>query len=363
MGMTTFVWADVAGTTLASFDPATDTLVFPAPLSPASLTLLAVGPDTVVSIGGNSATMPGLAPGDLDGTQFIFGNGALWRQGISSGDSFTGTVGVDAFDLRMGGADSVSAGDGNDVIDLGDTLDAADVINGEGGQNDVLRLAGNYSDIVTLGDTTIRGIESFILAGGGTIRLQLSASALSTATPASFKAVLFDATSQTTADAVYLDGRLAQKQFEALTGAGDDTLLGGARNDTLHGGTGANVLAGFMGDDLLEAGSLGSSTLLGGAGNDSLYVTYASPGTSGLVIAGGTGSDVLYGGAGNDQMYAAGFQDSVDESITDQPSTSNQLFGNDGHDTLWGDAGRDTLNGGSGDDTLIGPGFTDRRRG
>lgn len=352
--MAAYVWADVSGTSLAGFDPAADTLLFPGSLSPTSLTLLAVGADTVVSIGTESGTLAGLAPGDLDGTQFLFTDGRQWRQGSSGDDSYVGTSGTDAFDLRAGGADTLSAGDGNDVIDLGDTLDATDDIDGEGGQDDVVRLAGDYADIVALEDTVIRGVENFSLGGGGTIRLQLSATVLSTATPSAFQTVLFDATSQTAADGVYLDGRLAVKQFEALMGAGDDTLLGGVRDDTLNGGAGANFLAGCAGEDRLEAQSLGSSTLLGGAGNDYMSVTSASPGTSGLVMAGGTGSDTLYGGAGNDQMYAAGSQDAVEDSISDDASTTNYLFGRDGHDTIRGDAGRDTLDGGSGDDTLHG---------
>lgn len=353
--MAAYVWAEVSGSTVAGFDPTADTLLFPASLSPASLTLLAVGSDTVISIGADSATLAGLAPGDLDGTQFVFGDGTLWRQGSSSADSFVGTFGADAFDLRAGGADTVNAGDGNDVIDLGNTLDAADSIHGEGGQADVLRLAGNYAETVVLGETTIRGIEQFTLGIGGTIRLQLNDAVLSSATPAAWQAVLFDATSQGASDAVYLDGRLALKEFKALMGGGDDTLMGGARNDTLDGGAGANLLAGHGGDDRLEVGSLlASSTLLGGAGNDRLSVTFGSAGTSGVVMAGGSGSDTLRGGEGSDELRAAGWQDTVDDLVIDDVGATNELYGEGGHDILWGDAGRDILVGGFGDDTLLG---------
>ncbi|MCE3273675.1 MAG: alkaline phosphatase [Ramlibacter sp.] len=355
--------ADVSGTVLAGFDPVTDTLLVPAGLSPASLTLLAADVDTIVSIGGYSVTLAGIAPGSLDGTQFVFGDGTLWRQGSGSDDDFVGTVGADTFDLRAGGADTVDSGDGNDVIDLGATLDTADSINGEGGQDDVVRLAGNYAETVVLGDTTIRGVENFILGTGGTIRLQLSGGLLSTATPSDYESVLFDATSQTAADAVYLDGRLALKAFEALMGAGDDTVLGGARNDTLDGGAGANLMAGCAGDDRLEAGSLGSSTLLGGAGNDALSVTSGSLGTSGVVMAGGSGSDTLTGGEGNDELRAAGWQDAVDEAVTDEDWATSRLDGRGGHDILWGDVGRDTLIGGFGDDTLRGGGSQDSLEG
>ena len=294
--MTQYVLVEVSGTSLDGFDPAVDSLLFPASLFPRSLAVAASGADTVVSIGSYSVRLVALAPADFDGTQFVFGNGALWRQGSSAGDRYTGTVGADVFVLGAGGADTVSAGDGDDVIDLGNTLDATDSIDGQGGQADVVKLAGNHADTLVLDDTVIRGVEQFVLGTGGILHLQLANSLLASATPATNQAVLFDATAQTAADGVALDGSLVLKPFQAWMGAGNDTVIGGARNDTLQGGAGANFLAGHAGNDVVEAGTFGSSTLLGGAGDDGLGVTSIGGGSSAVLLVGGSGSDIFTGG-------------------------------------------------------------------
>lgn len=352
--MGAYAFVDVAGTSLPDFAPAEDTLVFGEGGGAKDLDLAASGEDAVVTWFGQSVTLVGVSPTQLAGHQFVFADGTKWRQGGGNNDIFQGSVGADAFDLRAGGSDRVNAGDGDDIIDLGSALDAADRIDGQGGQGDVVRLAGDYAQTVVLSDTTLRGVEQFILGSGGTIRLQLSNAVLTSATPPSYQAVRFDASSQTAMDAVDLDGRLAQKAFEAVMGAGDDTVQGGTRNDTLAGGAGDNLLAGHAGDDGLEAYSLGRSTLLGGMGDDTLLVTSGSAGTSQLVLAGGSGSDTVIGGEGNDQLMAAGWEDAVGDAVIDETWTRNLMNGQGGNDMLRGSAGQDTLVGGSGDDTLLG---------
>ena len=344
--MAAYAFGDVSGTTIASFDPASDTLVFSTGFRPASLQLTASGADTIVAYSSASVTLAGIAPGDLDGLQFIFADGSVFRQGSAGNDSIEGTAGPDAFDLQAGGSDTVWAGAENDVFRLGATLDAMDSIDGGTGYADELHLAGNIT--VVFGETTVRAVEKFVLGTGGTVQLQLHEGMLAGVG----SDLWFDARAQTAGDAVLVDGSGMAGGFIADGGAGKDTLLGGAGADTFDGAGGDNLLVGGGGNDWLaiESGH-GTSTLLGGLGNDRLD---ASGGSSGNVLEGGRGSDSLTGGYGNDVLRAAGAEEAGGATVADAASDTNYLSGGDGHDTLWGSAGLDTLWGGSGNDLLDG---------
>ncbi|MCC2674787.1 MAG: alkaline phosphatase [Ramlibacter sp.] len=362
--MTQYVLATVSGTTLSGFDPASDTLLIPSYLSPRLLTLAAVGADTVVSIGEFSVTLAGLEPGDLDGTQLIFGNGAF-RNGGTGDDLLQGTVGDDVIDVTAGGADTVVAGYGNDIIRVAGALAAGDAIDGGEGSFDELWISGEYATPLALDGAMVQGIERFVLGTGGTIRLQLD----DTFFAAASGKVTFDATAQFSTDAVHIDGSGVDTGFDAETGAGADTLVGGDEADWLHGRSGANLLVGGAGGDALQTSGSGNSTLLGGAGGDLLQVV---EGTGSNVLYGGSGSDTLNGSNGADTLHAAGAEDAVNDLVVDGDTTSNRLNGYGGHDVLegsdgadelYGGTGNDTLRGGAGNDTLDGGAGTDSMEG
>ena len=191
-----------------------------------------------------------------------------------------------------------------------------------------------------------------------------------------------------------LDGRagfdVAFFPFEAVTaslvtrraqGEGTDTLAnfeglaGSARNDRLVGDSAPNFLQGGDGDDSISGGG-GPDVIFGKEGSDRLD--------------GGAGDDKLFGGAGNDIMNAGpGVADSV--SYFDAPAgvranlaaqsasggegadrltgveglagstfadvligdgKANEIFGNDGNDTISTGAGSDFAGGGGGTDTI-----------
>ncbi|WP_438825961.1 beta strand repeat-containing protein [Pseudomonas fluorescens] len=71
------------------------------------------------------------------------------------------------------------------------------------------------------------------------------------------------------------------------TNDGADTLMGGGGNDILFGQGGNDYIDGGKGNDILLGGT-GNDTLLGGEGNDLLF--------------GGAGNDLLTGGKGNDML-------------------------------------------------------------
>ncbi len=96
-----------------------------------------------------------------------------------------------------------------------------------------------------------------------------------------------------------------------------------APGETIAGTNGADTLLGTQGADLLQ-GLGGDDTLNGRAGND--------------MLEGGQGQDRLDGGLGDDVLYGnnsgnTGIDNSAD-SLTDRDGGNDQLFGQDGNDTL-----------------------------
>lgn len=170
--MTVYIFSTVANTTLSSFNLNNDSLSFTG--GARGLVLAASGADTLVTFGGQTVRLAGLSAGALNGTHFVFSDNSVFRQGTSGADSLTGTLQSDQLDLRAGGNDSVSAGAGDDLILVGNSLTAADSIDGGTGVADELHLWGNYASIVSLGGTTVTGVEKFVIGQGGTVRLQLN---------------------------------------------------------------------------------------------------------------------------------------------------------------------------------------------
>jgi cysteine-rich repeat protein len=135
-----------------------------------------------------------------------------------------------------------SGGDAND--DFTGTPDA-DRINGNGGNDTIVGLAGD--DCLNGGsfdDQLFGGDGSDLLTGEGGDDL--------------------------------LDG-----------GAGGDELIGGSNNDTMYGGADNDRLFGESGDDFIDGGD-GDDLMNGGSNNDTLR--------------GGLGRDAVYGGGGDDTI-------------------------------------------------------------
>jgi Ca2+-binding RTX toxin-like protein len=138
-------------------------------------------------------------------------------------------------------------------------------------------------------------------------------------------------------------------------GGGNDALLGGIGNDTVKGGGGADGLSGEEGNDTLEGGG-GADTLAGGAGQDTASYVFSSAGVFVSLIT----HTAAYGDAEGDTF------DSI-ENVTGSlhadnlwgDNGNNTLDGIDGTDILKGFGGADTLHGGYGGDTLFGMDGTD----
>ncbi len=145
----------------------------------------------------------------------------------------------------------------------------------------------------------------------------------------------------------------------ALTGGGDDRLIGNAGNNWLDGQHGADLMLGGSGGDRLFGrtgtddlrGSLGSDRLYGGADADRLV---GQEGTDDLdggcgndLLGGGLGRDVLYGGTGDDRLYGGEGGDRLVGG-----AAADRLYGQSSTDWIIGGAGRDILYGGAGADVF-----------
>ena len=163
-------------------------------------------------------------------------------------------------------------------------------------------------------------------------------------------------------------------------GGGNDTISGGDGNDSLFGGSGSDTIDGGAGNDVIDGGT-GDDTLTAGSGDDTVNLT-ASYGKD--VIAGGEtgeGAGDLLDMAGMDRAVTVTFTGSEAGTVTDGVSgdsasfteferfrltgfndslngaantTSMQVDGGAGNDTLTGGAAADTLFGGTGNDSLSG---------
>ena len=318
--------------------------------------------------------------------------GEVTCPGVTSVDVSAGD-GDDAIDLTgsvpasvdgQSGDDRISTGSGNDTLDGGsgsDTLDGGagtDTIDG-GGDGDlasyrnhtaplVLTLDGAANDgqpgendrigsdveWVTGGSgpdsITGDGSDNWLGGGPGT------AADILTGGGGNDSVSYWDRTDPVTIrlDGLPNDGAPGENDSVA---SDIDNAMGGEAGDQIYGNSGSNVLWGQWsgaaadGDDFIDGG-LGADTILGDRGTDT--VSYAGRTARVTVSLNGSGGDGQSGE--NDNVY--GDVENVtggsgNDALTGAGS-DNVLEGGPGIDTLTGQAGNDTLRGGPGSDVYSG---------
>ena len=235
--------------------------------------------DTILAGDGNDVVTGGTAGNNIDGGD---GNDTIMAaegdDTIDAGDGDDSVMGSEGADSILGddGNDIIFGGDGNDTVRAGDGFDT---VNGEFGADSLFGDLGN--------DTISGGDENDSLFGGG--------------------------------------------QADSISGgAGDDFILGNSGDDSVSGVDGNDFIRGGAGNDSISGGD-GTDNILGDGGDDTVF--------------GDEGNDFILGGAGNDLL-------TDDSDAAGTTSTNDTIFGQGGDDTIFGTVGSDSLIGGAGNDLI-----------
>jgi len=317
--------------------------------------------DNVVLTGGSSIDLADPLNGDVvttgSGDDVIIGDYGIVTYNGSGGVSYAATS-----DPGMGGEDRVVAGDGYNIVLLGDSDDTvqagagADVILGDHGS---VLADGADRDITTSAVGT--GGDDTIVAGGGNDILVGGAFADTISGNDGSDLILGDY------GTIYRDSGNALEQAvssnEATGGddtiegnAGDDVILGGAFSDTVYGGN-ADGSAVIGPDADLIFGDSAQIDYTGGVADDAISTASATGAAD--ILEGNEDDDIIFGGAGSDIISGSDGNDIVlGDGGTLGGSSNNDVYTVDSNtgagDTLYGDAGQDFILGGDGSDTVYG---------
>ncbi len=213
------------------------------------------------------------------------------------GDILDGGFGDDA--LLIGSEDTASGGEGNDVFNLGDWIEAdrAATITDYTPDDDVI--AFSYRSTETEPEVSVAddGEGNAVISADGNI-----------------VATVTGAAETLTADDILLIGDAPQDGLVLEGTEGDDTLTGSTRDDLINSDLGDDLILGLAGADIIR----------GSDGND--------------LIDAGHGDDRAFGGAGDDTMLGQQGDDFLRGS-----ADNDLIIDTNGSDTLHGDIGDDTI--------------------
>jgi len=146
--------------------------------------------------------------------------------GGSGTNIFHGGDGPDQFNMVALGTRIVSAGAGNDFIEIRN-FSSADSIDGGAGYSDIMLLYGDYSAGLSINSGMMRNIETLSLTGGESYKFQTSDLVV-----ASGHGLTIDATALLSTDTLSFNGsKETDGQFIFMSGHGADTFTGGAITD------------------------------------------------------------------------------------------------------------------------------------
>lgn len=295
----------------------------------AAIALLGTGADRLTA--GNSGV---IALGDT---------GTVTRK--TSGTQLTATTegtGIDTITTGTG-ADIIAGGDAGDVIDAGD------------GDNLILGDTGSYNSDGTLSSAaTVQDGADTVTAGNGNNRVILGGGADNATLGNGNNRILGDSgemdwsagefintTDDTTGDADNI-----------TTGDGDTVVIGGVGGDTIVAGDGAHAILGDAGS--FDADGILTSDVTGGDGDD--HVT-AGSGGSHVILGGGADTAIIANGP---NRVLGDYGTNNWTGVETLSSLSSTLGGDDdittgtGHDVVFGGAGGDTIDADEGNNIVLG---------
>ena len=261
---------------------------------------------------------------NLTGTgigQGLRGNGMANVIVAGAGDDFVSLV--------DGGADTVSSGNGRDVIYYGAALDSTDSNDAgdEGGdvRGDLLVIQGDCT--LTLGAGSLNDIEKFrVLKGENTSfgdtagnLYDYSVTALDGTLGVGVRLVVQGGSLQLGEHLTFNGSAELDGSFQIFGGHDADTLSGGAQDDHLLGRSGDDTLNGNGGADRLRGG-LGGDTMTGGSGAD-IFIYAAQGGAEPYPVAAlestGLSYDTIIGFSfAEDKIDLPGAVSSFDNDVT-----------------------------------------------
>jgi Ca2+-binding RTX toxin-like protein len=359
------------------------------------------GNDAVVQADGGAGddVLTGAGIGDV----LSGGDGNDRIEGGAGNDSLTGGAGNDLFVwVDDEGDDTIDGGDDDDalIVSASGLPGEALAVTIDGATGEFLVGSGARNDSIA-----VTGIEELSIdgsTGNDTVDVQASAGLSFILGSLQGGNDTFDINGALSLSAS-IDGGAGD---DLLSGAsGNDSLLGGDGNDVLDGGAGVDHLQGGSGNDTVSwAGGDGNDIIDGGSGIDvlsvtgtlgddsydlsddgfgnavltlgsdtltatsieSLVITQTGFGNDAVTIGDLSGTALAGGvvllnlGAGNDTLDASAATTSIDVNGSNGDDT---LTGGSANDTLNGSNGNDVLSGGDGDDTLDGSGNDDELNG
>jgi len=306
------------------------------------------GDDTLAGGDGNDT----LAGGD--------GNDAI--TGGDGNDTLTGGLGDDTFDEgdAENGADTMTGGAGDDMVDYSarttDTIVDLTNVAHSGEDTDADGAADEEGDhiVATAGSETenaLTGSGDDILIGSDATDNVLSGGAGVDEMDGGDGVDTVDYSSDTVGVVVNLSTQVASGgDAEGDTIAGFENATGGAGNDSLTGTNDDNVLIGGAGDDTF-VGRNGDDSIDGGAGVDTMNYSAAASGVY-VSLKAGSGTGITEGSdtlVGIENVTGTVFKDTLTGD-----AAANLLKAKAGKDTIKGKAGDDSLYGGSGNDAING---------
>ena len=321
-------------------------------------TLLTIGSDEIqLGVAGYQLTSSNVT--FSTGGKLLIGDETSGTANDDIDNTLTGTANGDLI-IGYGGNDSMSAGDGDDLIYIAGAYYGS----GQAGNDTIDGGLGNDWLVLDSATGSTNGYSINLSTNSGHV-------GSSTFTITNIENI---STSGNASGNDSIIGSAANNWIESEAGndqiagmAGDDTLDGGDGFDAMMGGDGDDSLLGGNGNDLL-AGDAGSNTLVGGAGFDYAdFYFQDGTGIGGVVasLVAGSGTATVSGANGGTTTMSGieGLSGTEFNDTLTGDANNNYVGGWGSDDSLSGLGGADTMYGGEGNDTIDGGAITDKVNG
>lgn len=303
---------------------------------------------TYTLAGGNTVTVTITINGVQSGDDQLGGD--------AGNNTINGTAQSDYFNLSQGGNDTVNGGNGDDAFLFGAALTSADRIDGGGGTNDQVAIAGTYTgaNALVLTSTMLTNVEVLALQAGGAYDITIDDSLV--AAGQTFRIFAGNAGAAFTLNgAAETDGNLL-----VYGGTGTDLITTGAGNDGIYFGPGRfnpatdRVNGGAGANDQLALDGNYTITLDGTAVSNIEVLALLRGVTGDLGNYNITLTDGQIGAGQSLTVWALPVETALTIDASAETNGGLTVFGGIGSDTILTGSGDDTLFGGAGGDTLTG---------